>query len=165
MRRKDREITDRSAILAILNSLHTGHLAMTDGVRPYGVTMNFLPEGQGDSVTLYFHGAASGRKAEILGKNPAVYFFAERDDGACEKEYPDGSRSVTDRYVSVAGEGTMELVDDPGEKCRILAALAGRYMGHPWMFPVPEGVVRKTAVWKLTLKNITGKSNPPMKKN
>ena len=161
MRRKDREIRDPAAILDIIRSLPIGHLAMNDSGKPYGVTMNFFAETRpGLLPVLFFHGAKSGRKAEILARDPAVYFFAERDDGSKDIVRPDGSRSVTNLYVSVAGEGVMHSVDDAAEKRRILLAMANAFSSVPFDF-LPDAVVEMTAVWRLELSALTGKSNPP----
>ena len=162
MRRKDREIRDPSAILEILRSLPTGHLAMNDSGKAYGVTMNYYAELRPDQLpVLFFHGAKSGRKAEILARNPAVYFFAERDDGSKDIVRQDGSRSVTNLYASVAGEGVMHPVDDPAEKRRVLLAMANAFSTEPFDY-LPDAVVEMTAVWRLELSSLTGKSNPPL---
>lgn len=161
MRRKDREIKDMETIRRILEALPIGHLAMNDHGKPYGITMNYFAETQDGVTTLYFHGAKAGRKTEILAANPSVYFFAERDDGSREKSRPDGSRSMTELYLSVAGEGNMESVDEPAEKKRILLALTNKYADKPFE-SFPDAVLGMTTVWKLILKNITGKSNPPV---
>lgn len=161
MRRTDREIKDINIIRDILRSLPVGHLALNDAGKPYGVTMNYHVEsGPDGSSILYFHGAKEGRKAEILARDPHVYFFAERDDGPKEIVRPGGMRMVTDHYVSVAGEGSMEQVREPEEKRRILIALANRFAESTFE-SIPDTVVEMTAVWKLVLKNLSGKSNPP----
>ena len=161
MRRKDREIRNPSAILDILRSLPIGHLAMSDSGKPYGVTMNYFAETRpGLLPILFFHGAKSGRKAEILARNPAVYFFAERDDGRKDIVREDGSRSVTNLYVSVAGEGVMFSVDDPAEKRRVLLAMANAFSTDSFDY-LPDAVLEMTAVWGLELTSLTGKSNPP----
>lgn len=164
MRRTDREIEDIDIIRDILRSLPAGHLAMNDAGKPYGVTMNYLAEhGPDGSAVLYFHGAKDGRKADILARDPHVYFFAERDNGAKEIVRPGGMRSVTNLYDSVAGEGTMEQICNPEEKRRILIALANKFAESPFE-SIPDTVVEMTAVWKLVLKNPAGKSNPPRRK-
>ena len=161
MRRKDREIRDSSAIFDILRSLPIGHLAMNDSGKPYGVTMNYYAELRpGQFPVLFFHGAKAGRKAEILARDPVVYFFAERDDGSKDMIRPDGSRSVTNLYVSVAGEGVMNSVDDTSEKRRVLLAMANAFTKEPFDY-LPDAVVEMTAVWRLELSTLTGKSNPP----
>ena len=162
MRRQDREIKDPSVILDIINSLPIGHLAMNDAGKPYGVTMNYLSELDADrNAVLYFHGAKEGRKAEILGRDPNVYFFAERDDGPKMILRPNGTKSVTNLYVSVAGEGMIEPVEDEPEKRRVLLAMANAFSDEP-VESVPDAVMERTAVWKLVLKSVTGKSNPPL---
>ena len=162
MRRQDREIKDPSVILDIINSLPIGHLAMNDAGKPYGVTMNYLSELDADrNAVLYFHGAKEGRKAVILARDPRVYFFAERDDGPKVIARPNGNKSVTNLYVSVSGEGMMELVEEANEKRRVLLAMANAFSEEPFE-SLPDAVVEMTAVWKLVLHGVTGKSNPPL---
>ena len=162
MRRQDREIKDYSIILDIIHSLPVGHLAMNDAGKPYGVTMNYISELDADrNAVLYFHGAQDGRKAEILSRDPHVYFFAERDDGPKVIARPNGTRSVTNLFVSIAGEGVMEPVEVPGEKRRILLAMVNAFSDEPFE-SIPDAVVEMTAVWKLVLNSVTGKSNPPL---
>ena len=162
MRRQDREIRDYSVILDIIHSLPVGHLAMNDAGRPYGVTMNYFSELDANrNAVLYFHGAKEGRKAEILSRDPHVYFFAERDDGPKVIVRPNGNKSVTNLYVSVSGEGMMELVEEANEKRRVLLAMANAFSEEPFE-SLPDAVVEMTAVWKLVLNGVTGKSNPPI---
>ena len=162
MRRQDREIRDYSVILDIINSLPVGHLAMNDAGKPYGVTMNYISElDAARNAVLYFHGAKEGRKVEILSRDPHVYFFAERDDGPKVIARPNGTRSVTNLYVSIAGEGVMEPVDTFEEKRRVLLAMANTFSDDPFD-SIPDAVVKMTAVWKLVLNSVTGKTNPPL---
>ena len=162
MRRQDRKIKDSSVILDIINSLPFGHLAMNDAGKPYGVTMNYIFELDADrNAVLYFHGAKEGRKAEILTRDPHVYFFTERDDGPKVIVRPNGTKSVTNLYVSVAGEGVMEPIEAPAEKRRILVAMANAFSDEPFE-SIPDVVTEMTAVWKLVLNSVTGKSNPPL---
>ena len=162
MRRQDREIKDYSVILDIINALPIGHLAMNDAGKPYGVTMNYFSELDANRNTvLYFHGAKEGRKAEILSRDPHVYFFAERDNGPKVIVRPNGMRSVTNLYVSVAGEGVMEPVNAPNDKQRVLLAMANAFSDEPFD-SLPDAVVEMTAVWKLVLNSVTGKTNPPL---
>ena len=72
-----------------------------------------------------------------------------------------GTKSVTNLYVSVAGEGVMEPVEDAAEKSRVLLAMANAFSDDP-VESVPDAVMEMTAVWKLVLHGVTGKSNPPL---
>ena len=50
MRRKDREITDREEILAIIRKCDVCRIALNDGDYPYIVPLNFGLDVQGDQV-------------------------------------------------------------------------------------------------------------------
>ena len=156
MRRKDREIKDISAIYAILDKLEYGHLALCDGEKPYGITMNFGHEIK--DGTLYFHAAQEGRKIDCIRRNSSAYFFAETDTRFHEGE-KDGQKYWTMFYSSVAAEGSVELVDGLEEKYHALKLLMKHFIGDQ-PFEVPEVVVRHTAILKMTVTSITGKQNP-----
>ena len=68
MRRKDKEISDRSAIEDIIKRSTVCRLAMSDNNSPYVIPINFGYE----NSTVYFHSAREGRKIDILKKNPNV---------------------------------------------------------------------------------------------
>jgi nitroimidazol reductase NimA-like FMN-containing flavoprotein (pyridoxamine 5'-phosphate oxidase superfamily) len=70
MRRKEREITSRSDIDAIMNAAMVCRLALADDEGPYIVPLCFGYSGG----TLYFHTAKEGRKLDILRKNNRVCF-------------------------------------------------------------------------------------------
>jgi hypothetical protein len=73
MRRKDREITDRAELLRILAKARVCRLALVDGDRPYVVPLTFALDG----ADLVLHSARTGRKLDILRRNPAVCFEVE----------------------------------------------------------------------------------------
>ena len=70
MRRRDKEITDQAELRRILQDARVCRLAMCDGDRPYLVPMSFALDGD----DLVLHSARSGRKLEVLARNPAVCF-------------------------------------------------------------------------------------------
>ncbi len=158
MRRKDREIKDISAIYAILDKLEYGHLALCDGEKPYGITMNFGHEIKDGTLVLYFHAAQEGRKIDCIRRNSSAYFFAETDTRFHEGE-KDGQKYWTMFYSSVAAEGSVELVDGLEEKSHALKLLMKHFIGDQ-PFEVPEVVVRHTAILKMTVTSIAGKQNP-----
>lgn len=164
MRRKDREFTGTELIFSVLQTLPAGHLSMVDNGRPYGVTMNFSAEMENGCITLFFHGAKEGRKAEIWRRNPEVYFFADRDDGEKDVNVPGKDRYQTTHYVSVAGHGVMEEITDLTEKRKYLAALVAKYFPLP-LGLLPKAMLEAVGVWKLVLKDPTGKANPPLKEH
>ena len=72
----------------------------------------------------------------------------------------DGADGVAVGDFSVAGEGVMYSVDDTSEKRRVLLAMANAFTTEPFDY-LPDAVVEMTAVWRLELSTLTGKSNPP----
>ena len=66
MRRKNKEITNRGEIDAMLKKAEIIHLAMCLDDKPYVVPLNFGYDGE----NIYFHTAQKGLKAEIIRQNP-----------------------------------------------------------------------------------------------
>ena len=66
MRRKDREITDLNEIIKIVSECDVLHLGMCDNGVPYVVPVNFGFTYEDETFTFYVHGAASGKKIDIL---------------------------------------------------------------------------------------------------
>ena len=159
MRRTDREIKDISSIHAILDKLEYGHLALCDGSKPYGITLNFGHEVNKDGLLcLYFHASQEGRKIDCIRNNSSAYFFAETGTQFYEGE-KNGQKYWTMFYTSVAAEGSVELVEGLDEKYHALNLLMKHFIGDQ-PFNVPEAVVRHTAILKMTVRSITGKQNP-----
>ena len=162
MRRKDREITSLPEIREIVNSATECHLALNDNGTPYGITLNYGFEEENGIFTLYFHGAGEGRKAEIIRRNPDAYFFMESGCRFHEAKTPDGQVYMTMFYSSAEGAGSICEIADPEEKRHALACLTSRFSPTP-VSVFPEAVIRKTAIWKMTIPHMTAKQNAPRK--
>lgn len=72
MRRKDREVTELEAVMEIIRQCDVLRLGLADGDYPYIVPMNFGWEEKGGRLYFYLHGAAEGRKAELLRQTGLV---------------------------------------------------------------------------------------------
>ncbi len=68
MRRKDREITDRAEIDALIHASCVMHLGLCDDNVPFVVPVFYAYDG----AALYFHSAKKGTKIDILSRNSAV---------------------------------------------------------------------------------------------
>ena len=156
MRRADREVTDHSQLMEILSHITECHLALVDGGKPYGVTLNFAYEETPRGLVLYFHCAQAGRKLNCLRAVPFAYFFAEAKTRFEERRKPDGSAYFTMLYESIAGEGRIEEITDDAEKRRCLGLLVKRFSETP-MKLVSEAIVHVTCVLRMTLSSLTGK--------
>jgi nitroimidazol reductase NimA-like FMN-containing flavoprotein (pyridoxamine 5'-phosphate oxidase superfamily) len=149
MRRKEKEITDRAELRRLLSDALVCRVALCDGDRPYLVPLAFALDG--DDVVL--HSARTGRKLEILRRNPAVCFEIEEGvavvpaASACE---------IGMRFRTVIGHGDAEIVEDRAERARLLALFGPRY-GAPGGGPPPEHVVERTCVVRVRVRELTGK--------
>ena len=79
MTRREREVTDIEEIIGILDSAKIVHVGMIDGDMPYVVPMNYGYTLEDGKLTLYLHGAKSGRKLDILRANPKVFVEIDTD--------------------------------------------------------------------------------------
>ena len=152
MRRKEREVTDESRIKEIILACGTCRVALNTGEAPYIVPLSFGYEENGGLRTLYFHGAQTGMKYELLSKNNKVCFemdcghmlFTDMEKGNC-----------TMCYESVIGYGVLEDVPEEGKR-EALDILMEHYP-VPAGFHYNEAVVAQTRVLKLTVESMTGK--------
>jgi nitroimidazol reductase NimA-like FMN-containing flavoprotein (pyridoxamine 5'-phosphate oxidase superfamily) len=151
MRRKDKEITDKSIIQDILSKSEICRIALLDGDLPYIVPLNY---GFYENA-LYFHSARVGRKIDLIRKNNRVCFEIEyaqeiiKDAQAC---------NWTARYRSVIGYGKIEILTDPGQKKNgldIIMAHYGKTSGNQYI----EENMERMVILKLTIDEISGKQS------
>ena len=151
MRRHDREVTDFNEMIRIIEKCDVCRLALNDGDYPYILPLNFGVELKDDRVILYFHGADSGKKYELLAKDNRVSFevdcshrlVSDRERGYCTME-----------YESVIGYGKVEIVPEE-EKKKVLSIITDHY--HEEHFEFHPAAMPRTTVLKLTVEQMTGK--------
>lgn len=114
MRRRERAVSDGNHVLEIIQSCDCCRMAFSEPDGPYIVPMNFgIESSQEGQMALCFHRASSGKKVELMQKNPCVGF--EMDTGhvlvpgaqAC---------SCSFLYQSVIGKGKIEAISNSEEK-------------------------------------------------
>lgn len=127
MRRKEKELTDREEVEAILKQADICRLAMSVNDQPYIVAMNF---GYADDK-LYFHCAKEGRKLDMILQNPNVCFQVEGRHEMAEGEI---ACKWTMKFESVVGFGTARIVEDQNEKEKALHMLMGQYSNQSFSF-------------------------------
>lgn len=146
MRRKDRE-TDRETAFGITDRCAFVTLALFADGEIYAVPLSVARIGD----DFYFHCAKTGRKTQMLRKNPKVCMSCVGNVA------PDGNQfAVT--YESATVFGTAEEVNDESEKRIALQAIASRYT--PQAVGFEEECARErnnVAVWKIRISEITGK--------
>lgn len=152
MRRKDREISSKEEIIAVIERNDVLRLGMYDGEEVYVVPMNYGYSWENGMLTFYFHGALQGRKFDIMRKNPKLCFELDCDyhpySGSLPCQY--GSE-----FTSVIGNGTAVILEDPAEKAKAMEIMM-KHIAKKDM-EVKEKWVSAINVFKLEVTSFTGK--------
>ena len=152
MRRVDREITDRGELLRILAECDVCRIALPDGSFPYIIPLNFGMEEADGGLALYFHGAAEGRKYELIEKAGTASFEVDRG----HKLFFDEKKEMCSMaYESVIGRGRISEITDADEKKRALGLILAHYGRGD--FPVNEASAAHTRILRLDVIEMTGK--------
>lgn len=153
MRRSDREITAFDDIVAVLSRCDVVRLALNDKDYPYIVPLNFGMEVDGGVLVLYFHSALEGKKLDLIRADNRASFEADRGHELVSDE---SKGYCTMNYESVIGRGVIEEITGEQEKINALDILVKKY--HTGGFGFSRTAVPHTAVYKLTVSELTGKS-------
>ena len=148
MRRREKEITDRSLIESIIQRASVCRIGLCDQGTPYVVPVSF---GYKDNC-LYFHSAGEGRKVDVLKQNNRVCFEVDID---LEMVPSDTPCKWTVKYLSVIGFGKAFFIDDPEEKRLALDAIMRQYSDQ--VYEYPEDTVEKTGVVRIEIESMTAK--------
>lgn len=148
MRRSEKEITDQSAIEAIIHASLVCRLALSDGDQPYIVPLSFGYQAK----TLYFHSALEGKKIDIIKRNNRVCF--EFDVNTEIKEAEKACKWGM-KYQSVIGFGKAVLVENIAEKKKALNIIMNHYSDQK--FQLPDEAIKKIAIIKIEIDKMTGK--------
>jgi len=148
MRRKDKEITDRAEIDAILHRAPFCRLGLVDWNVPYVVPLNFGYDGK----CLYIHSAPEGRKIEIIRKNNYVCFQADIDVKLVDT---DSAHACSTKYESVIGYGRASIITDDASKKSALDILMRKYsdLQHEY----PQNLLDGMVIIKIEIESMTGK--------
>jgi nitroimidazol reductase NimA-like FMN-containing flavoprotein (pyridoxamine 5'-phosphate oxidase superfamily) len=150
MRRKEKAITKKSEIEAVILKALVCRVGLADDNVPYIIPLCF---GYQDG-TIYVHGSLQGRKADMLRKNQNVCF--EFDINA-EIIAAENACDWGVKYQSVIGFGKASFLEDPDDKRKALAIIMNHYSDGPWQFP--ENAINGTAVIKIEIESMTGKQS------
>jgi len=124
--------------------------------QPYIVPLNFGYEMLDDHLILYLHGAAKGKKVDMLRQNPKVCFEADTEHGLVGTEYV---KNYSYTYASVIGFGVAEFIEEPAQKLYALQKLVEKVAGHQHFQP-DEQSLQQVMVFKITCSEFTGKRRP-----
>ncbi len=150
MRRKDKEISDESSIKAIIEKANVCRLGMVNGNKPYIVPLCFGYSGN----VLFFHGSLKGRKIDLLRKNPNVCF---EFDLIAEPLEAESACDWSMKYQSVVGFGKAVFIESLDKKRKALGIIMAQYSDRAFQFP--ENMLKATAVIKVEIESMVGKSS------
>lgn len=151
MRRKDKEVTEKSVIEKIINDAEFCRIALSNGNEPYIIPMNF---GYKDGC-VYMHSAKEGKKLDIMKANNNVCFQVESQVELLKDENPCGWST---RYYCVIGFGKAVIIDDIDEKRRALDIIMEKYTERP-SHEYSEDALNKILAIKVELNSITCKKS------
>lgn len=156
MRRKDREITDITKLLEIVDEAKVLHLGLLDEGYPYIVPLHYGYVYEQDTLTFYMHSAKEGRKLDLIRRNPNSFVALECgvkqiSGGAVACQY--GSS-----FASVMGRGRAEVIEEEQEKIRGLKLLMRHQTGRE--FDIDRKMAGAAAVIRVRMDEITAKARP-----
>lgn len=150
---KARMITLPEAIEEIVRSCEVCSVGMVDEENnPYTLPFNFGFE----NSTVYLHSAPVGKKIGILRNNPRVC-IAFSTAHQLYRQSPEVACSFGMKYKSVLVFGSVEFIEDPAEKIRILNIIMRQYTQRD-DFSYSEPSVKNVAVMKVVTSRIEAKA-------
>ena len=153
MRRKDREITDEAKIDEIILNCNCCRLGFNDGGKVYIVPLSFGYSKDNGRRTLFFHGAKTGRKIDLINE---THYACFEMDTAYRIKPADSACNYTALYQSIIGGGRIEVITDMEEKKNALNVIMLHNSGkNDWDFP--DEVLNNTSVMRLEIEEITCK--------
>ena len=150
MRRKEKEITDKSEIEAILDRALVLRIALSYEDTPYVVPVCFGYKNE----CLYIHSAREGKKLDMLRQNNRVCFEFDIDAGIKKSGSPCRWGM---KFRSVIGTGTARFVEDPAEKRYGLGAILAQYSSES--FEYPDSEIEKIVIIRIDIEEMTGKQS------
>jgi len=153
MRKKEREITQRTEIDAILAGSPVCRIAFAVAGEPYLVPLSHGYDA--DANALYVHTAVEGRKIACIEANPRVCFEVEGEVSV--KEGDERGCTWGLRYESVIGYGVVRQVLDNDARDAALHHIMRQHAGRDGEWSFDPKVLSVTAVWALEISSMTGK--------
>lgn len=155
MTKREREVTDPSQILEILDTCKILHLGLVDGDQPYIVPMNYGYTMEDGHLTLYLHAATKGYKLDLMRANPRVCFSMECDVQMFEGRVACQYGTV---YKSLMGKGMAELIEDVEDKKKFLSIFMKTQTGKDFAFD--DRMVSIVSIIKIDVSDYSAKARP-----
>ena len=155
MTKRELQITDENQIRDILDRAKVLHLGLCVDNEPYVVPMNYGYTMEDGKLVLYLHSAVRGKKLDMIGANPRVFFSLESDLHPFEGQVPCQYGLA---YSSVMGRGKARIVEDVEEKMQAMSILMKTQTERDFSFT--ERLVSIVAVIRIDVEEYTAKHRP-----
>ena len=156
MRRKDREVTNKTVIESILKIADYGMLGLSDEGIPYVIPLNYVWHNN----SIFFHCANEGRKLEIISQNPCCSFCVVTDGEVVEGSTP---CNWGFSYKSVMIFGKISVIKDQQEKSDAMIALMKHFAGPDFNHEFSKEELNSVTVLKLNVEEMSCKVRPAKK--
>jgi len=163
MRRGELEMTDRGELEQLLREVEWGTLTLstTGDEWPYSVPINHAYV----DGTVVLHCAPTGKRVGMLGRDARVQYTVVREHARIPSYAISGENAsgATQFFRSVMLWGRARIVEDVGEKARLLSVLMaqrqpeGRYLPVDANAPSYAGMLRHVCVIAVTAEVMSGK--------
>ena len=151
MRRKDREITDRTEMLDIMRRCEAMSIAFS-GDTPYVIPMSFGFEEKDGQLSIYLHGAFEGEKITRMQRDSRVAFSMFTGNRVVESGK---ACEYTTTYESICGSGRMVKVQDEERRHGLEVLMAHYAPGKTLEYD--EKLMAMTCVMRIDVDELTGK--------
>ncbi|AXG37989.1 pyridoxamine 5'-phosphate oxidase family protein [Enterococcus gilvus] len=157
MRRKKRQVTDLELIKKFVEKTQVVRIALNGEKYPYVVPVNFGYEWNEEELTIFIHGAAEGKKVNMIINDPHV--AVEMDGHHRLIEGTSNAATYAYAYQSFIGFGHAIFLEDLEEKRQALHVLMDHAAKGASFDEIPEAMLKRTGIIKITLASYTMKEN------
>lgn len=163
MRRDEFLCDDMTFINSMLHQIPFVTLIIPDMPFAYAVPLSFCyDKNYADKGAIYFHGAKSGRKFELLQRERKLSLSAAKAYSYIPSSFLNHTMIPTQFFFSVFIEGIFKQVQDLGEKREILGKLVQKYEPENVEFSMQKGQFKGSEngvfVGLVEVKNLNAKA-------
>jgi nitroimidazol reductase NimA-like FMN-containing flavoprotein (pyridoxamine 5'-phosphate oxidase superfamily) len=153
IRRKEKEIKNRSEMIEILQKSKYITMAMAKENEPYLVTLNYGYDHVKNVI--YFHCANEGKKIDILNENNKVWGQAIQDRG-----YATGK--CDHLYATTQFQGKVKFIKDLEEKKHALITMINQLENNPGKVikkQINKDSLKRVNIGRININYISGKKS------
>jgi nitroimidazol reductase NimA-like FMN-containing flavoprotein (pyridoxamine 5'-phosphate oxidase superfamily) len=154
VRRKDKEILNIDEKINIIIKCKVCRLGLSENNEPYIIPLNYGYSFENNILTLFFHSAKEGRKNNIMKINNNACFEID-----CDNKLIEGEKACNYGYAfkSIIGFGEIIILENNDEKIKGLNYIMKHQTEKEIIYNFTEEELRNVIVYKMNVKEFTGK--------